>query len=134
MCVNEQPWRESVRVSEFNLDFSSPDEIVSNSDMFLVLIATALIVGITVLYLRSVSIALIIIVGAGLSVGVSFFIYRVIYRIPIFPFMNLMSAFILIGIGCDDIFVFFDTWDQEKTEWLRKYQVRQQTGKDSALI
>jgi hypothetical protein len=38
-----------------------------------------------------------------------------------------MSAFILIGIGCDDIFVFFDTWDQEKIEWLRKYQERQQT-------
>ena len=108
--------------------------LLNDSDMFLVLIATALIVGITVLYLRSVSIALIIIMGAGLSVGVSFFIYRVIYRIPIFPFMNLMSAFILIGIGCDDIFVFFDTWDQEKTEWLRKYQARQQTGKDFTLI
>ncbi|UJR28148.1 hypothetical protein I4U23_009402 [Adineta vaga] len=97
-----------------------------SEDMLLVLIATTLIIGITVLYLRSVSIALIIIVGAALSIGVSFFIYRVIYRIPIFPFMNLMSAFILIGIGCDDIFVFFDTWDQEKAEWLRKYQDRQQ--------
>ncbi|CAF0819815.1 unnamed protein product [Rotaria sp. Silwood1] len=97
-----------------------------SEDMLLVLIATALIIGITVLYLRSVSIALIIVVGAALSIGVSFFIYRVVYRIPIFPFMNLMSAFILIGIGCDDIFVFFDTWDQEKVEWLRKYQERQQ--------
>ncbi|CAF4411156.1 unnamed protein product, partial [Adineta steineri] len=95
--------------------------------MLLVLIATALIVGITVLYLRSVSIALVIIIGAALSIGVSYFIYRVIYRIPIFPFMNLMSAFILIGIGCDDIFLFFDTWDQEKAEWLKKYQDRQQT-------
>ncbi|CAF1569990.1 unnamed protein product, partial [Rotaria sordida] len=33
-----------------------------------------------------------------------------------------MSAFILIGIGCDDIFVFFDIWNQEKLEWLKKYQ------------
>jgi hypothetical protein len=98
-----------------------------HEDMLLVIIAAALIVGITVLYLRSVSIALMIVIGAALSIGVSYFIYRVIYRIPIFPFMNLMSAFILIGIGCDDIFVFFDTWDQEKIEWLRKYQERQQT-------
>ncbi len=102
--------------------------------MLLVLIATALIIGITVLYLRSVSIALIIIIGAALSIGVSFFIYRVIYRIPIFPFMNLMSAFILIGIGCDDIFVFFDTWEQEKTAWLRKYQDRQQLGKEKNFV
>jgi predicted RND superfamily exporter protein len=100
--------------------------------MLLVIIAAALIVGITVLYLRSISIALIIVIGAALSLGVSYFIYRVIYRIPIFPYMNLMSAFILIGIGCDDIFVFFDTWDQEKTAWLKKYQDRQEA--DSKLI
>ncbi len=99
--------------------------------MLLVIIAAALIIGITVLYLRSVSIALVIVIGAALSIGVSYFIYRTIYRIPIFPFMNLMSAFILIGIGCDDIFVFFDTWDQEKTEWIKKYQYRQQTDSKS---
>ncbi|CAF0976871.1 unnamed protein product [Rotaria sp. Silwood1] len=90
--------------------------------MLLVIIAAALIIGITVCYLRSITIALMIVIGAALSIGVSYFVYRAIYRIPIFPFMNLMSAFILIGIGCDDIFVFFDTWDQEKLEWLRKYQ------------
>ncbi|CAF4761748.1 unnamed protein product, partial [Rotaria sp. Silwood2] len=56
------------------------------------------------------------------SLGMGCFVYNIIYRIPIFPFLNLMSAFILIGIGCDDIFVFFDRWDQEKLEWLRKYQ------------
>ena len=94
--------------------------------MLLVTIAAALIIGITVLYLRSITIALMIVIGTTLSLGVSYFIYRTIYRIPIFPYMNLMSAFILIGIGCDDIFVFFDTWDQEKSEWLRKYQDKQQ--------
>ena len=72
-----------------------------------------------------------IVIGATLSIGVSYFIYRVIYQIPIFPFMNLMSAFILIGIGCDDIFVFFDTWEQEKSEWLRKYQQGQQTDSNT---
>ena len=90
--------------------------------MLLVLMAAILIVGITVLYLRSVTIALIIVIGAILSLGVSYFVYRVIYRIPIFPYMNLMSAFILIGIGCDDIFVFFDTWEQEKATWLKQHQ------------
>ena len=99
--------------------------------MFLVAMAAALIVGITVLYLGSISIALMIVIGATLSIGVSYFIYRVIYQIPIFPFMNLMSAFILIGIGCDDIFVFFDTWEQEKSEWLRKHQQGQQTDSNT---
>ncbi|UJR21298.1 hypothetical protein I4U23_024389 [Adineta vaga] len=103
-----------------------------HKDMFLVLMAAVLIVGITILYLRSVTIALIIVIGAMLSLGVSYFVYRVIYRIPIFPYMNLMSAFILIGIGCDDIFVFFDTWEQEKARWLNKHQDKQIT--DNAEI
>ncbi|CAF1239448.1 unnamed protein product [Rotaria magnacalcarata] len=103
-------------------------------DMLLVIIAAALIIGITVCYLRSVSIALIIVIGAALSIGVSYFVYRTIYRIPIFPFMNLMSAFILIGIGCDDIFVFFDTWDQEKVEWLRTYEEKHQADNVDNLL
>ncbi|CAF0998227.1 unnamed protein product [Rotaria sordida] len=105
-----------------------------HEDMLLVIIAAALIIGITVCYLRSITIALIIVIGAALSIGVSYFVYRVLYRIPIFPFINLMSAFILIGIGCDDIFVFFDTWDQEKIEWLRKYQDKQQTDNADSLL
>ena len=99
-------------------------------DIFLVLIATILIIIITVLYLRSISIALIIAVAAGLSLGVSYSVYRLIYRIPIFPFMNLMSAFILIGIGCDVIFVLFDTWEQEKSSWLRKYVRQMQNDRE----
>ena len=103
-------------------------------DMLLILIATGLIIGITLLYLRSITIALIIVFAAGLSTGVSYFIYRVIYGIPIFPFMNLMSIFLLIGIGCDDIFVFFDTWEQEKSEWLRKYLDRQANDSKSRFF
>ncbi|CAF0937150.1 unnamed protein product [Didymodactylos carnosus] len=102
-----------------------------SEDMLLVLIAMALIMAITILYLRSVSIALIIIISCAMSIGVSYFIYSVIYRIPIFPFMNLMSAFILIGIGCDDIFVFFDTWEQEKREWLRR---KEDENKNAQII
>ncbi|CAF4881176.1 unnamed protein product [Rotaria sp. Silwood1] len=90
--------------------------------MLLIIMAAALIIGITICYLRSITIALMIITGTALSLGTGCFVYNIIYRIPIFPFLNLMSAFILIGIGCDDIFVFFDRWDQEKLEWLRKYQ------------
>ena len=99
--------------------------------MLLIIIAATLIISITVFYLRSILIALVIVTGAVLSIGVSYFVYRTIYRISIFPFMNLMSAFILIGIGCDDTFVFFDTWEQEKVEWLRKYQERQQNDSKS---
>ncbi|CAF1105077.1 unnamed protein product [Adineta steineri] len=95
-------------------------------DTFLSVIAAGLIIIITIVYLRSITIAFMIVLGTTLSLGVSYFIYRVIYGIPIFPTLNFLSIFILIGIGCDDIFVFFDTWDHEKKEWLRKYHDKQQ--------
>ncbi|UJR19779.1 hypothetical protein I4U23_022913 [Adineta vaga] len=95
-------------------------------DTFLSMVAAGLIVMITVIYLRSITIASMIILGTTLALGVSYFVYRVIYGIPIFPTLNFMSVFILIGIGCDDIFVFFDTWDHEKAEWLRKSHEKQQ--------
>ena len=91
------------------------------------MIAAGLIIMITVIYLRSIAIAFMIILGTTLASGVSYFVYRVIYGIPIFPTMSFMAVFILIGIGCDDIFVFFNTWHHEKAELLRKRREKQQT-------
>ena len=31
---------------------------------------------------------------------------------PFFPYLNLVSLFLVIGIGADDIFVFMDAWKQ----------------------
>ncbi|UJR06815.1 hypothetical protein I4U23_011102 [Adineta vaga] len=95
-------------------------------DTFLVMIAAGLIILITIFYLHSIIIAFMIILSTILSLGVSYFIYRIIYGIPIFPTMSFMSVFILIGIACDDIFVFFDTWNHEKCQWLKKYRLKQQ--------
>ncbi|CAF4234288.1 unnamed protein product, partial [Rotaria sordida] len=103
-------------------------------DMLLIIMAATLIIGITLCYLRSITIALMIITGTALSLGMGCFVYNIIYRIPIFPFLNLMSAFILIGIGCDDIFVFFDIWNQEKLEWLKKYQNKLLTENPNMLL
>ncbi|CAF0753994.1 unnamed protein product [Adineta ricciae] len=103
-------------------------------DTLLAMIAAGLIIMITVLYLRSIAIAFMIILGTTLASGVSYFVYRVIYGIPIFPTMSFMAVFILIGIGCDDIFVFFDTWHHEKAELLRKRREKEQTDNTNVLL
>jgi hypothetical protein len=83
-------------------------------DMKLVIVAISLICLITLLYLRSSTIALIVLIGVALSVGVSFFLYRIVMNLDLFPFINMMAAFLLIGIACDNVFVLFDTWYNEK--------------------
>ena len=45
-----------------------------------------------------------------LSVPLSYFIYFCIFQMPFFPFLNMVTLFLIIGIGVDDVFVYVDTW------------------------
>jgi predicted RND superfamily exporter protein len=89
-----------------------------SQDMILVALAISLICLTTLLYLRSISIAMIVNLGVALSVGVAFFAYRIVYNIELFPFINMMAAFLLIGIACDNVYVLFDAWSNEKSNIL----------------
>lgn len=48
--------------------------------------------------------------GIILSVGVSYFLYTVAFQIRFFPFINLLTVVLLIGIGADDICVYQRAW------------------------
>jgi len=47
-----------------------------------------------------------------LSLLLTVFLYQIIFWVPYFPFMNLVSLFVLIAIGVDDVFIYYDTWSQ----------------------
>lgn len=51
-----------------------------------------------------------------LAFACAYFTYKVILGIDLFPYINLMSTFILIGISCDNVFVIFDAWYAEKLD------------------
>ena len=86
-----------------------------SQEMLLVALAISLIVIVTLLYLKSIFISIIVNLGVGMSVGISFFAYRIVFDIDFFPFMNMFAAFLLIGIACDNVYVLFDAWYNEKT-------------------
>lgn len=83
-------------------------------EMMLVALAITLIVIVTLLYLKSIFISMIVNFGVAMSVGVAFFAYRIVFDIELFPFINMMAAFLLIGIACDNVYVLFDSWYNEK--------------------
>lgn len=87
---------------------------IISSEMSLVALAITLIVIVTLLYLRSIFISMIVNLGVAMSVGVAFFAYRIVFDIELFPFLNMMAAFLLIGIACDNVYVLFDAWYHEK--------------------
>lgn len=47
-----------------------------------------------------------------LSLGLTFFLYQIVLWAPYFPFLNLVALFLLIAIGVDDVFIYYDTWSQ----------------------
>ncbi len=75
-------------------------------------LAMGLILVILMFYLLSISLMIATIINVGLSFTTSYFIYNVILGIEFFPFMNLLGGLILIAVGADDVFIFYDTWRQ----------------------
>jgi len=45
-----------------------------------------------------------------------FVLYNVVFWRTFFPFLNLISLFLIMGIGADDIFVYVDAWKQSFTK------------------
>lgn len=88
-----------------------------SQEMMLVAIAITLIVIVTLLYLRSIFISMVVNLGVGMSVGVAFFAYRIVFGWDLFPFINMMAVFLLIGIACDNVYVLFDSWYAEKVRY-----------------
>ena len=46
--------------------------------------------------------------NVGCTISVSYFLYMVVYRIPFFPFMNIVAGLLLIAIGADGVFILHD--------------------------
>ena len=51
-----------------------------------------------------------------LSIYVSAFVYRIVFRIEYFGSLHLCSIFLALGIGADDNFVLFDAWRQAQAD------------------
>ena len=37
-------------------------------------------------------------------------------RFKFFPFINILALLVLIAVGADDVFIFYDSWEQAKQE------------------
>ncbi|XP_052039202.1 protein dispatched homolog 2 [Apodemus sylvaticus] len=62
------------------------------------------------LYLRSLFITFLSLLGVLGSLMVAFFLYHVVFRMAYFPFVNLASFLLLSGICVNYTLIFFDMW------------------------
>ena len=50
------------------------------------------------------------------SFNITILIYRIVFDYRYFGTFHVLSIFIILGIGCDDIFIFMDTWKLSRNE------------------
>ena len=79
-------------------------------------VAMMLILLVMCCYLHSFSITMATILDVIFSFLLTYFIYHIVLKFEYFPFMNILTALLLIAVGADDVFIFFDTWQQMKNE------------------
>ncbi|KAM5129533.1 protein dispatched homolog 2 [Mantella aurantiaca] len=67
-------------------------------------------------YLRSFFITFMVMMSVIGSLMISFFLYKLVFRITFFPFVNLIAIIILSSICANHTFVFFDLWNLSKIQ------------------
>ena len=85
-------------------------------DMIYFILAMGLILLVMFLYTFSVVITFATLLNVIFSIGITYFLYHVVFRISYFPFLNLLTGLILIAVSSDDVFVFVDIWNHSKSE------------------
>lgn len=72
------------------------------------------------LYTSSFFVTINTVIAIVLSLGMSYFIYAMIFKLKFFPFMNLLVLIVIVGIGSDDAFIFMKIWHCVYMERFRK--------------
>jgi len=108
----------------FNAAYNSRDDNLKgqivdealNSDM--VMAAGAIFIVLVLIWLHTGSALLTL--GGMLQVLLAFpsavFFTTIVLQITFFPFLNFIGLFVLIGVGADDCFVFYDKWTSAKAK------------------
>eukprot|EP00924_Labyrinthula_sp_SR-Ha-C_P008221 snap_masked-scaffold_11-processed-gene-6.37-mRNA-1 protein AED:1.00 eAED:1.00 QI:0/-1/0/0/-1/1/1/0/982 len=103
-----------VRFDSYQYDLDEVNRIL-NADLTLALFSLLFVTSCLYGRIRSVLMTTCAVFSVIVSIPTAAFIYTGIFQITYFPAVNLASVFLILGIGCDNIFVFFDAWTQSET-------------------
>ncbi|ESO83544.1 hypothetical protein LOTGIDRAFT_51941, partial [Lottia gigantea] len=68
------------------------------------------------LYSSSIFITVMTFLAMFWSLEVAYFLYMFVFEIKFFPYMNMVTVIIMIGIGADDMFIYCKVWMLAKSE------------------
>ncbi|EEC00210.1 hypothetical protein IscW_ISCW000123 [Ixodes scapularis] len=100
---------------ELGLKHALFDEYLVHDTLYVAL-AGAAVLAVMWAYTQSFLVTLVTCLAVLFSLGTAYFLYTTVYRVPFFPFMNILTLTIAIGIGADDAFLYCKTWGSAKAE------------------
>lgn len=68
------------------------------------------------IYTGSLFLTLMTITAMVFSLAIAYFIYTLVFEFEFFPFMNIIAAIVILGIGADDAFIFCKIWEVTKRD------------------
>ena len=102
-----------------SLDFGIKLEIFYtflSTDLLYVGLGLVCVIIVLWIYTESVIISLAACLNFISSFLMAYFFYFIIFKRAFFPYVNILSAVLIIGVGADDTFVYLDIWRQSLSE------------------
>ncbi|XP_054751769.2 protein dispatched homolog 1-like isoform X1 [Lytechinus pictus] len=87
------------------------------SDTIYIAIGCLVVFVIIWMYVGSLFVAIMTFISIIMSMVVAYFFYHTVFRLVFFPFINVVTAVLMIGVGADDCFVYVDIWKLTKKEF-----------------
>lgn len=100
---------------EFGLKSALFDEYLLR-DTWLIFSGVACVLVCMWIYTDSLFLTLMTIIAIVFSLGISYFMYTLVFELNFFPFMNLLATIVVVGIGADDVFIFCKVWYLKKLD------------------
>eukprot|EP01155_Anaeramoeba_flamelloides_P040475 Anaeramoba_flamelloidesc33673_g1_i1.p2 GENE.c33673_g1_i1~~c33673_g1_i1.p2 ORF type:complete len:376 (+),score=84.41 c33673_g1_i1:40-1167(+) len=91
-------------------------------DTVLIVFSIAMVYIYTLFHTKSLVLTCLGILHVLLSLPMSYFFYVAILGVEWFSMLNFLSLFVVLGIGCDDIFIMLDAWRQSEHQKKRSFQ------------
>ncbi|XP_030844442.1 protein dispatched homolog 1-like isoform X1 [Strongylocentrotus purpuratus] len=86
------------------------------ADTIYIGIGFLVVVAIIWMYVGSLFVTIMTMVSIIFSFVIAYFIYHTVFRLVFFPFINIITSVLLVGVGADDCFVYVDIWKLSKKE------------------
>ncbi|XP_005097030.2 protein dispatched homolog 1-like [Aplysia californica] len=68
------------------------------------------------LYTTSIFVTFMTFLSMFWAVEVAYFLYTFVFKIKFFPYMNMVTLIVIIGVGADDLYIYCKVWHLAKAE------------------